>query len=171
MTLAGVKKKTVRQAGNVKTKLVSLARTPARGSQALLIAEAFGVALWLTYHVALRWVTRAFWRRRDSHDGVVRLRQRPKERRARGRAFHANPKIGLTCCWRKCAGPLGVSRASMGGRDGGGRTRRRGVDRLLFTELRGCGWGLCALWAVWGGGSCSCVCAYDRVLLLRLCHK
>eukprot|EP00962_Isochrysis_galbana_P057930 scaffold30553_cov91-Isochrysis_galbana.AAC.1 len=38
-----------------------------------------------------------------------------------------------------------VSRASMGGRDGGGRTRRRGVDRLLFTGLRGCGWGLCGL--------------------------
>eukprot|EP00962_Isochrysis_galbana_P029564 scaffold9479_cov109-Isochrysis_galbana.AAC.1 len=33
----------------------------------------------------------------------------------------------------------------MGSRDGGGRTRRRGVDRLLFTGFKGCGWGLCGL--------------------------
>eukprot|EP00962_Isochrysis_galbana_P019846 scaffold5781_cov124-Isochrysis_galbana.AAC.16 len=38
-----------------------------------------------------------------------------------------------------------LTRASMGGRDGGGRTRRRGVDRLLFTGFRGCGWGFCGL--------------------------
>eukprot|EP00962_Isochrysis_galbana_P031646 scaffold10301_cov121-Isochrysis_galbana.AAC.7 len=51
---------------------------------------------WLfAHHVALRWVTRAFRRRRDSHVDVVRLRGRRSGARISGRLLHAKPKIGV----------------------------------------------------------------------------
>eukprot|EP00962_Isochrysis_galbana_P035388 scaffold12131_cov112-Isochrysis_galbana.AAC.5 len=57
----------------------------------------------LAHHVALRWVTRAFRRRLDSHVDVVRRRGRRSGARVSGRLLHANPKIGL--CLRASSMP------------------------------------------------------------------
>jgi len=54
----------------------------------------------LALHIALRWVTRAFRRRRDSHVDVVRLRGRRSGARVSGRLLHAKPKIGCAAIER-----------------------------------------------------------------------
>eukprot|EP00962_Isochrysis_galbana_P021568 scaffold6362_cov123-Isochrysis_galbana.AAC.6 len=53
----------------------------------------------LAHHVVLRWVTRAFRRRLDSHVDVVRRRGRRSGARVSGRLLYAKPKIGLSLSW------------------------------------------------------------------------
>eukprot|EP00962_Isochrysis_galbana_P032006 scaffold10478_cov114-Isochrysis_galbana.AAC.1 len=49
----------------------------------------------LAHPVVLRWVARAFRRRGDVHDGVVRRRGRRSGARVSGRVLHANLTIGF----------------------------------------------------------------------------
>jgi len=63
----------------------------------------------LAHLVVLRWVTRTFRRRGDTHVGIVRHRGRRSGARVGGQLLHAKPKIGfsffLTACWKISAHP------------------------------------------------------------------